>query len=474
MQALGSAPYSFTMLIALCWVAVFLLIGVVLRVMIPFCRKMLIPACMVGGLVGCIVVNTLPLDWMGSLKPDTLSLEMIIYHLYNLTFCCFGLAGFGAGSSKPSKALMKNTLRLPFITASITYLQTITGILLIVGYNLLFGTELLESVGILMNKGFSSGPGPAMSTGASWEQVGIPGMVSIGLAFAATGYISSIIFGVPAANYIIRKTGRKKKDEIAPINEQKGIYNEGECPPAGNMRFMVSNIDTMSFQAGLILLAYIIAFLIVTLLPIIFPFSPKAMGMIWSLFAPLFCLPAGLLVREVVVKRVFGATALFDSGCHQRLLNILVDFVAVAALIGIQIAVVREWWPIIIMGSIACSLVTILYTWVMTRKNIDFGAERFLGVLGQSTGTITSGLVLVRMIDPDYKSTVPIELGLMSIPSLLISMPLMPILMPLSFGQVYYGKSWTYPLASATVMAIVWTIVALLPFWKVNGKEAKF
>ncbi len=471
MQELGSAPYPFTLIVSLGWVALFLLIGVVLRSTVPFCRKYLMPACMVGGLVGCVAANSGILHTLGPFAPDTLTLQMIIYHLYNMTFVCFGLTGFGVASQK---GLMRNTVRLSFLTTSVAHAQCAIGILLIAGYNLVFGTTLLESVGHLMDKGFSSGPGPAMAVGAAWEQAGFANMVSLGLAFAATGYIASIIFGIPAANYIMRKKGQKSDGITATVNEQKGIYPEGECPPAGSMRFMVSNIDTMAFQVALIALGYFLAFALITGLTMLFPIPPKIMGMMWSLFAVVFCLPAGLIMRELVLKRLFRAQQLFDQGCHNRILNVFVDLVAVSALVGIEIGVVREWWTIILIGSVGCGVITLVYLWALTRKNLDFAEERFLGLLGLSTGTITSGLVLVRMVDPEYKSTVPYELGLMALPSLVFSIPLMIIVTPLLFGQVYYGTSWTTPLFACIGVVIVFTGIAMLPFWKINGKVAKF
>lgn len=471
MQELGSAPYPFVFIVSIGWVAIFLLLGVVLRVTVPFCKKYLMPACMVGGIVGCIAANSGIFQYLGPFAPDSLTLQMIIYHFYNMTFVCFGLTGFGATAQK---GLMRNTMRLSFLTTSVSYVQCAIGILLIAGYNVIFDTALLESVGHLMDRGFSSGPGPAMAVGAAWEQAGYANMVSLGLAFAATGYLASIVFGIPAANYIMRKKGTSVKGVPASTHEQKGIYPDGECPPAGVMHFMVSNIDSMSFQMGLICIGYVLAYGMITGLSLLFPIPPKIMGMLWSLFAVVFCLPAGLILREVLLKRVFKAQALFDQGCHSRVLNVLVDFVAVAALVGIEIGVVREWWSIIFLGSVGCGVVTILYLWVMTRKNLDFAEERFLGLVGLATGTITSGLVLVRMVDPDYKSTVPYELGLMALPSLIFSIPLMVLVTPLMFGQVYYGTSWTTPLIACVLVVVVYTGIAMLPFWKVSGKVAKF
>ncbi len=471
MSTLGQSPYPFDLMISFGWIAAFLLLGIVCRVVIPFCRKYMIPACMIGGFLGCLAINFGLLDFAGGYKPELNNLEMIIFHLFNMSFICFGLAGLGS-TKGASKKIIRNSIWLTFLSIAHGALLVITGTFVVAGYNMIFGTNLLESAGQFLDLGFRTGPGPAMSTGATWQQAGWSGMVSLGLAFAALGYIASIVVGVPMASYLMKKKGILAKDAAIPRDEQRGIYDDDKRLSAGTMRFMPSNVDTMSFQLALIIFTYIFAFLLNTLLGMFLP--PQLRAIFWSMFAFLFCLPCGLIVRLFILKRVLKADHLFDAGCHTRILNILIDFIAVAALIGIQIAVVREWWAVLIIASVVGALISAVYYWFYTRKNEEFGEERFLGLYGTATGTVTSGLVLVRMVDPEFKSTVPYELGLKALPNLAINIPLMPLSIALVYSQVFYKGPWTDPILWFGGMFIVCSLIALLPFWKVNGKEAKF
>lgn len=470
MQELGLAPFPFGFIVSLMWIAIFLLLGIVIRGLVPYCRKYLVPACMVGGIISFLFMNFVPLDWLGFFRPSTADMEFLVYHLYNLSFCCFGLTGFGTGSGKAPSKIIKGAVFLGGASAICSAAQIVLGTGTIAGYNLLTGSNLLESGSILASQGFIAGPGQAMAIGAVFEQAGFPGMRGLGLAFAAMGFIAATIFGVPAANWVMRKTGRHVAGAI-PEDEQYGIYKDGHEPAAGKLRFMSSNVDSMTFQVCLILLTYGLAFGFVMGIRSTGLFGPRGMGIFWSMLATIVCLPVGLIIRSILNRTSAGH--LFDQGCHSRLLNILIDLMALAALAGISIHVVRDWWVLLAVLTLVLGFGSIAALWLVFHKMKEYGPERFLVVLGCATGTVTSGLVLVRMIDPEFKSPIPIEVGVMPLISMGISMPLMPILLPLQFGQVYGGSIVPFVIYNI-VFAAAWFIVLKLPFWKMNGKESVF
>ncbi len=472
MQELGLAPFPFSFIVSLMWVAIFLLLGILLRSWIPLCRKYLIPACMVGGLVAFLFMNFVPQEWLGFMKPDTKDMEVFVYHLFNISFVCFGLSGLGTGGSNSTKKILRNSVWMAVANTANSRIQTAIVVIVIALYNLVVGTDLLESAGFLAIQGFVAGPGAALASGAVFEQAGWGGMMSLGLAFAAMGYVFSILVGVPCANYVMRRTGVIRKGEAVPHDEQYGVYTEGKEPPAGTLRFMSSNVDTMTYQMCLILLSYGVAYLVCMMIRATGFFGPQGMGMLWSLFNALICLPIGLCIRSVLNRTPAGH--LFDQGCHQRLLNIVIDLMALAALAGISIHVLREWWVAMILVSIVLSITTVLLFWFMCRKQKEYAGERFLVLVGTATGTITTGLVLVRMLDPQLKNPVPIEIAIMSIPSLLLSIPIMPIAMPYTYAQVFgTGTYWAIILVNL-VLGPLFLVISMLPFWGIFDKKAKF
>ena len=67
------------------------------------------------------------------------------------------------------------------------------------------------------------------------------------------------------------------------------------------------------------------------------------------------------------------------------------------------------------------------------RRSPEYGFERCLIMFGYATGTAASGLLLLRIADPDYETPVAVEGGLMNVFSCLtflpvtLSMPFAPL-----------------------------------------------
>ncbi len=474
MGGLGEAPFSFTMMISITWVGVFLAIGLLLRMRIKFFQKYAIPSCLIGGLLGCICFNLGLFDNFGSFKPNPDDLQLFVFHIFNFTFICFGLSGVGGGGqdkSKSGKQVLKSATGMAFANAALGKFTVIGAMLMIVLYNLLMGTNLLESAAMLMSSGFVAGPPTAMATGVVWQQAGFEGMANLGLTYGAMGYIFSILVGVPAVNMIMKRRGISASQLNLGKDELQGVYEEDKRPSAGSLRFMGSNMDGMSFQVMLIFITYLLAYAGISVLQLLLP--PNIMGIFWSMFAFLFCLPAGLIVRMVFLQRVFKVDQLFDAGCQSRILGVIVDLLGLASLLAIQIAVLREWWGILIITSTWCGVATAVFLRLWTKNQTAWADERWIGFLGTATGTVTSGLVLLRMIDPDYKSPVPFEIALMALPNMLISLPLMPITLRYSYAQVFFNEPWTVVFALNVGLFILYGIGMMLPVWGLNTWKKK-
>ncbi len=470
MGQVGQAPYPFEVLVAFFWMAIFLIIGAIMRAKIPLMRRWLVPACMSGGIVGCALINLGVFDMLGPFKPNAQVMSAVVFHLFALSFCCFGLSGFGNSKDSTPLRIVKVSLWFLFIMGGAGFLQTTLGMSVTWSWNAIFGTNFYESIGVLLNRGFSQGPGAALAVGAVWEQAGWAGMVPLGLAFAAMGYVVAVIVGVPLTTYLMRKTKMVVEGEI-PENELKGVY-EVECGPSGGcLTFISSNIDTFSFQAALLFLTYGLAYALITVLGFVLPGS--IMGMAWGLFAFFFCLPMGLLVSEVCMKRVFKVGHLHSQDMHSRLLGFIVDFMAVGALLAVEFDAIGSYVPIMLVLSFLCTILTGGVLWMGCRKLKDYAPHRFVAMFGNATGTVTSGLVLVRMMDPEFRTTVPFELGLVAAVGF-VFMPITAGLIPFEFGQALGTTPWWYAMCITFVLGIVYISIAFLPFWGLRGKEIKY
>ena len=153
--------FDMSMLAALGYLSVFLLVGVFLRARFSLLQRFLIPACLVGGVIGMTFLNTTGLS---GTSPD--EFKAIAYHTFTLTFICIALEGFhNEHTEKPGKTIAQGSLWMFLMFYLSLAIQGIAAVLLMYGLNLFYNGELLTSTGFLCAQGFTQGPGQAVSTG---------------------------------------------------------------------------------------------------------------------------------------------------------------------------------------------------------------------------------------------------------------------------------------------------------------------
>ncbi len=78
-------PFSFEPLLVFGFLSIVLLVGVVLRANVHFFQRFLFPSCLIGGLLGLILVSTRLIDLSAS------KFETFAYHFFNISFISVGL-----------------------------------------------------------------------------------------------------------------------------------------------------------------------------------------------------------------------------------------------------------------------------------------------------------------------------------------------------------------------------------------------
>jgi ESS family glutamate:Na+ symporter len=66
--------------------------------------------------------------------------------------------------------------------------------------------------------------------------------------------------------------------------------------------------------------------------------------------------------------------------------------------------VARYWLPILIMGVLAGIVILVCLTWISSRLFRDYQFHRFILMWGALTGTLPSGLALLRVVDPQFET----------------------------------------------------------------------
>jgi len=110
-------------------------------------------------------------------------------------------------------------------------------------------------------------------------------------------------------------------------------------------------------------------------------------------------------VRRLFV--VFRIEHTLDNGSLTRVAGISVDIMVTAAIAAIVIPVLTRFWvPIAVMAVIGGVMTTVTVIWTASRLFTDHRFDRVILFYGCNTGTLSTGLALLRVIDPEFETPV--------------------------------------------------------------------
>jgi ESS family glutamate:Na+ symporter len=438
--------------------AAMLLLGVLLRATIPLFQKFLMPSCLIGGITGLVLIS------LGALSFSSADIKTFAYHFFNLSFISVGLTGNGtATETNPGeKGYLKGPLWMALTQNAIFPMQAIVGGLLVIVFGLI-GLKLFPTFGFFAPLGFEEGPGQALSFGKVWEEFGFSSATTIGLTFATVGFFFSFFVGVPLANWGIRKGFAAHGPKALPRDLLIGILAKNQkAEPAGRLSFHSGNVESLAFQTALVGLVYILTYTCIKYIGMIV--SGDVASILWGFFF-IFGLGIAILVRWAMGQ--FNIAHLADAGIQRRITGWSVDFLIVATVMAIELAVV---WEYIVPISVTATIVGVMTTFVIVylgKRIWSYNLERMVAIYGTVTGTASCGLLLLRIVDPEFKTPVAIDIALMNI----FSIPGIGLCLVLVNGPVWWN--WSTGLTILVFFGVMIVALALLKIFKLWG-TAKF
>lgn len=399
-----------------------LLVANALKRTVKFIRNSLIPTSVLGGLIllivsivysaitGTSIFNT---EFFGG---DGVSkLELITYHMLALGFIA---TTFKGGKNKFTKQRTKEVFNTGVTTVSTYLLQAVLGlgITIIIA---LFITDFFPAAGTLLPFGYGQGTGQALNYGNIYEtDYGFVGGKSFGLTIAALGFLSASIGGVIHLNILKRKTGFSSLGETATTLRENQIQNSNEIPMNGSL-------DKLTVQIALVVLAYALTHLAMfglgKLLPgmksVIYGFN----FLIGVLMATLMKLVMKGLNKGKVIKRQYTNDFLMD-----RISNTCFDIMVIAGIAAIDLTLIKQYWWILLILGVVGLVSTYFYNRLVAKMLFkDYEQEQFLVMYGMLTGTASTGIMLLREVDPDFKTPAADNLVYQNFPAIVFGFPLM-------------------------------------------------
>src|SRR5699024_2224616 len=340
----------------------------------------------------------------------------IVTLLFTVTFISIGLTSNPKSKSTASdgKEVAKGSLGMGFTWNIIYALTPAVGVIILLLIGRFFGMDAVY--GLLIPFAFTQGPGQAATYGAIMEnEYAIMDAATVGVTFSALGFVLCFLIGVPLARYGIRKglaKSMKSREVEKPVERGYYIKNE-ERDSLGDETMYSGNIDTMSFHFAIIGICFLLAIGLAELASMIPAIGPTISGMLF-----IYGMIAGYLVKYVMRK--LGIENFMDNKFQSKITGWSTDYLIVASFMSVTFSVIGNWIVPILVISVVVMLISLavcIYFGQRYGGKNDY--ERTLGIYGTSTGTVPSGIALVRIVDPSLKTSTSVELGLMNIPMMI-------------------------------------------------------
>ncbi len=389
------------LLMSLGLLGMFLIIGFVLRAKIKFLQNTFIPASVIGGtllfLLGPQVLNILPVpeEWFHyySLLPGILIVPVV-------TATPLGLK-LNQSDQKNVRSFLKNVIPLTCIGIVIFLLQFAIGY----GINLLMSNyyDFYEVFGIELAIGFVGGHGTAGTLGNLLSNMNLSyWQTSQGIATttATFGLVGGILIGIFLINFASRRNYTAILERTGDIPQSLKIGYEKDTlkqSSTGKETTLSSSIDVFGFHAAIIFVGCLLAYLLLNVIkqfniPVLSDISIWAYGMIimFMIWGILCKLKLDYLVDAKVKGHITGS---------------FTEFAVIAAIASMPIESITVYIvPILIMVFVGY-LVTTFVLWFLCKNLLrGYWFEQMIGTLGMSTGVFLTGILLLRICDPDFKT----------------------------------------------------------------------
>jgi len=443
-------------MLAFGWASVMLCLGTLLRAKVPFLRNMLVPACVIAGILGLVFMNLLSAAGVG-IGTDSAMYTEVVNHLFTISFISISLTSTPKENSGGAKHVMQGATGMGLVWCLLYALTPMLGI----GVVALTGKGVsMDSLyGALIPFAFCQGPGQSAAYGAIFEQYGWQNASVVAITFSAIGFVVAFLVGIPVAKYGIKRGIAK---HCGAIDEK---ILKGYLKPEEQTEHMVrdttcnSNIETLTYHFALIGFCYVLAVGISK----IFALLPSFLGPSMSSMMFMNGMYAAYLVKWAMKK--LKIDFLQENVLQSKITGWTADYLVVCAFMAVQVNLIGRWMTPILLVSLLVTVVTALVCFYFGQRfggSNDF--ERTLGLFGTSTGTVPSGISLVRIVDPQFQTTTPVELGLMNL-VMLFSTPVYLIILAAASRTI--TVAWTA--AGLGICCVAYLI--LMKAFRVWGKK---
>ena len=440
-----------------------ILLGNVISRRVPIVKNSLVPASVVAGL-SIFILKFIP--FIGDKIIDSTFMENLTYHCLGLGFIAVALQT----ADKKTKIKTSVIVNSGIITVNGYLLQAILGLGITLVLSLTIFKDLFYASGLLLPMGYGQGTGQALNFGKVYEDMGFDNGPAFGLSVAAVGFLVACIVGVIYLN-ILKKKGKLTAQLTRKDNSNDRdilVYEENEAP-------LSQSVDKLTIQIGWVVGCYMVTYLIMSILSYVAINHLGRFGI--NTIRPLIWGFNFLIGTVVAILSKIISNKLRDKGIMKhkyvnnhymtRISGLFFDVMIVAGIAAI------DWqdlsgilWPLLIVCIIGAVATFYYIRFICKKMYPEYEHEAFFSIFGMLTGTASTGMILLREIDPNYETPAATNLIFQQVPAIVFGAPL---LLLMSFA----GQSLTNAIIVLVVVVGMYIIYNLILFRNTIFKRKK-
>lgn len=376
-----------TVLIDISAISVLLLLAFLIRQKIPFFYKYYIPTSLIAGILGLLLGPQV----LGQFSPIHLQLSEWISQWTNFLFAfIFATSFLGTSTGKFGRDVLSTTC----VTGVVFMAQVLVGL----GIAFLLSTfmdNVPYAMGLLPVSGFYGGHGSAGIMGGCFATEGWEEAMGIALTYATIGMFVAVIGGMWIINWGAKKGYTRQKMDSSYVEKKDitGILPAEQRKPAAMGISNPSVIDPMAFQMMIVGTIIAVSHFLREAIIVVFPFWERI---------PLYtmCLIMGAIIGVGISKTKYNQY--IDRGSMKRISGVALEYAIAMNVATIKLSVLATYLVPILLTAVVITAVTAMICIVLAKK--WYGKDWFemaMGAYGQCTGSLATGLLLIKVLDPN-------------------------------------------------------------------------
>lgn len=396
--------------LSFCFLSLLLLAGQFVRSKVRWCQRLLLPASVIGGVLGLIAIQLVERHFPGSefLSAATAGWSRLPGFLISIVFATL----FLGARIPPLRTVWR------WSGPQLAFGQVVAWGQYAVGLGITFLIlvrffDIPPMFGALIPVGFEGGHGTAAGLAPVFADKGWADGASLALGAATVGVVGGVTVGMALINWAARRKYCKgATGQLVDESAASGVVPADRREPAGLLTFRSESVESLAAHLAVVGVAILIGYgLKLGLAGLERTWLTNPKNAILGSF-PLFPLA---MIGGVAVQKFFDRfdrKERFDRGLMQRLQGLSLDYLVVAALAMLRLeAIVSNIVPFLVLMLAGLGWNVWCVVFLARRMLPDYWFERSIAEFGQSTGVTATGILLLRVADPRFETSAPDAFG---------------------------------------------------------------